>query len=106
MDVETFRKLVKLDPEDALSRFGLGKKLLETGDLQEAAEQLRFANRKAPTHLATYHALGQVLIQLGLHDEARKVLEEGLRRAADVGEGMGRDLGPAMEEMLKDLPAG
>jgi len=104
MNVETFRKLVKLDPEDALSRFGLGQKLLEVGELQEAAEHLRFANRKAPGHLATYHVLGQVLVKLGSYDEARGVLEEGLKHAAGVGEGMGRDLGPAMEEMLKGLP--
>jgi tetratricopeptide (TPR) repeat protein len=95
---------VALDPEDALSRFGLGKKLLEIGELQEAAEHLRFANRKAPGHLATYHVLADVLIQLRSYDEARGVLTEGLKRAAGVGEGMGRDLGPAMEEMLRQLP--
>lgn len=104
MNVETFRKLVALDPEDALSRFGLGTKLLEVGEFREAAEHLRFANRKAPGHLATYHVLAQALIKLGLHDEARGVLEEGLKHAAGVGEGMGRDLGPAMEEMLRKLP--
>ena len=56
MNVETFRKLVKLDPEDALSRFGLGQKLLEVGELQEAAEHLRFANRKSPFN--TCHRTG------------------------------------------------
>ncbi len=107
MDVATFRKLVALDPDDPLNRFGLGKKLLEADGgpeaLTEAAEHLRFANARAPEHLATYHVLGQVLIKLDLRDEARQVLEQGCARTAGLVEGMGRDLGPAMTEMLASL---
>ena len=107
MDVATFRKLVALDPQDALNRFGLGKKLFEQEQdpvaLAEAADHLRFANAKAPEHLATYHVLGQVLIRLGLTQEARQVLQAGCERSAGMGEGMGRDLGPAMAELLASL---
>lgn len=104
MDLPKLRKLVALDPNDPLSRFALGRKLFEgeptPADLAEAAEHLRFANEKAPEHLATYHILGQVLIRAGQTDEARRVLEEGVRRTALIGEGMGRDLGPAMRKLL------
>jgi hypothetical protein len=107
IDVTKLRKLVALDSNDPLSRFALGKKLFETSDtpeaLAEAAEHLRFANGKAPEHLATYHVLGQVLIRLGRPDEARRVLEAGVQRVAGVGEGMGRDLGPTMQAMLESL---
>lgn len=107
MDVSTFRKLVALDPDDALNRFGLGKKLFESDatpeSLSEAAEHLQFANSRAPEHLATYHILGQVLIQLGRKDEARKVLQAGCEMTAGIGEGMGRDLGPAMADLLASL---
>ena len=108
MDLPTLRKLVSLDPNDPLSRFALGRKLFETEPatpeaLGEAAEHLAFANAKAPEHLATYHILGQTLIRLGRVDDARRVLEEGVRRTASVGEGMGRDLGPAMRALLETL---
>ena len=107
MDVAKLRKLVALDPDDPLSRFALGRKLFETENspesLSEAAGHLAFANARDLTHLATYHILGQVLIRLGRNDEARRLLTAGLKRAAAVGEGMGRDLGPAMEEMLDSL---
>ena len=108
MDLPTLRKLVAIDTADPLSRFALGRKLSESDDatpdaLNEAAEHLRFANAKAPDHLATYHILGQVLIRLGERDEARRVLEEGVRRTTLIGEGMGRDLGPAMRELLAAL---
>ena len=108
MDLPTLRKLVSLDPNDPLSRFALGKKLFETGtapdELNEAAEHLTFANERAPEHLATYHVLGQTLIKLGRAADARRVLEEGVRRTAGIGEGMGRDLGPAMQALLESLP--
>lgn len=107
MDVPTLRKLLSLDPDDPLSRFALGKKLFEDGktreELQEAVGHLLFANRKAPEHLATYHILGQLLIKLGQPDEAREVLRAGIARATAVGEGMGRDLGPAMQALLDSI---
>ena len=107
MDVAKLRKLVALDENDPLSRFALGKKLFETDDspeaLAEAADHLRFANVKAPEHLATYHVLGQVLMKLSQNDEARDVFERGVVRAEAVGEGMGRDLAPAMRELLGQL---
>ena len=105
LDVAKLRKLVALDENDPLSRFALGKKLFETEAspeaLAEAAEHLRFANEKAPEHLATYHILGQVLMKLGRNDEARQVFERGIVNAEAVGEGMGRDLAPAMRELLR-----
>jgi predicted Zn-dependent protease len=107
MDLPTLRKLVSLDPTDPLSRFALGKKLFETAaspdELTEAAEHLTFANDHAPDHLATYHILGQTLIKLGRTADARRVLEEGIQRTAGIGEGMGRDLGPAMQALLESL---
>jgi uncharacterized protein HemY len=103
MDLPKLRKQLSLDPADPLSRFALGRKLFETGELDEAVEHLRFANAAAPDHLATYHILGQALIQLGKTDEARKVLAAGIPKVMSVGEGMGRDLGPAMQSLLAQV---
>jgi len=106
MDVSRFRKLVALDEDDPLSRFGLGQALFQEGTdeaLVEAAEHLTFANEKNPDHLATYHILGQVLIKLGRNDEARAVLSAGVERTVGLTEGMGRDLGPAMAELLRTV---
>mgnify|MGYP002000674237 CR=1 FL=1 len=107
MDLTKCRKLVAIDDSDALSRFALGQALFKQGDgpedLSEAVEHLMFANAKDPDHLATYHILGQVLINLGRKDEARTLLKQGSRKAGDVGVGMGHDLGPAMEQLLETL---
>ncbi len=106
MNLHKLRRLVAMDVADPLSRFALGSKLAEDESpeaLNEAAEHLRFANTQAPDHLATYHALAGVLIRQKEHAEATRVLEEGIRRTDAVGEGMGRDLGPAMRNMLANL---
>ena len=106
MDVARFRKLVALDEDDPLSRFAFGQALFQEGSLEalhEAAEHLIFANAKVPTHLATFHVLGQVLISFGRKSEARRVLTEGCGKVGGVGHGMGRDLGPAMADMLGTL---
>ena len=107
LDLPKLRKLVSLDESDPLSRFALGKKLFEEGTdpamLREAAEHLRFANQTAPDHLATYHVLAQAFLGLGLKDEARRVLDAGIQKSADFAHGMGRDLGPLMQDMLRSL---
>lgn len=106
LNVAKFRKLVALDEDDPLSRFALGQALFQDGSdeaLREAAEHLAVANGKAPDHLATYHVLGQVLINLGRSSEAREVLSAGCEKVAAAGGGMGRDLGPAMAELLRLL---
>jgi len=107
LDLTKLRNLVAMDDSDALSRFALGQALFQQGDspgaLNEAAEHLLFANAKDPDHLATYHILGQVLIKLGRKDEARAILHAGSTKAAGVGAGMGKDLGPAMAQLLEAL---
>lgn len=104
MTLETLHKLVALDPNDPLSRFALGKKLFETSqNLPEAADHLRFANRKDPGHLATYLILSKTLVALGERSEARDVLHRGIDRASLVTEGMGRDLAPLMRDLLQRI---
>ena len=106
LDVSKFRKLVALDQDDPLSRFALGQALFQKGSIEalhEAAEHLVLANAKAPDHLATYHVLGQVLIRLDRNIEAQGILTAGCEKARDVHEGMGRDLGPAMADLLGTL---
>ncbi len=106
LDIAKCRKLVALDENDPLSRFALGQVLFQDGGieaLREASEHLGFANTHAPEHLATYHVLGQVLIKLGRESEARDVLSAGCDRVSAVGGGMGRDLGPAMADLLASL---
>ncbi len=107
MTLEQLRQLVALDPEDALSRFSLGQKLFAEGQtrevIEEAATHLEYANRRDPSHLATYHILAEVLIKLDRIEDAQKVLEAGIAKTIGVPEGMGGDLRPILEDLLMSL---
>lgn len=106
MDVAKLRKLVALDENDPLSRFALGQALARESDtegISEAVKHLTFATEHDPDHLATYHVLGQALVKLGRMSEARRILTAGCEKVAAAGGGMGRDLGPAMTELLETI---
>jgi predicted GNAT family N-acyltransferase len=112
MDIPKLRKLLALDPNDSLSRYALGRKLWEqangdpahtTAMLAESIGHLRFATAVDPSHLATYHVLSRALLDAGLPDEARPVIKQGLARTAHVTEGMGKDLGPLLADLLASI---
>jgi len=88
-------------PHDAKLHFIVGASMYARGQFdQGTADHLEQASKSFPNaHLL----LGEVLIRLNRKDEARRVLTEGIRRVGGIGEGMGRDLGPAMQKMLESL---
>ena len=49
MDIEVFRQMVARKPDGFLGRYGLGDKILQSGEnLEEAAEHLRVAVELSP----------------------------------------------------------
>ncbi len=87
-----FRQVLEIDPEDTLANFGMADILHERGDHTAARENLRRVLLADPRYSVAYLLLGKVLIALSLRDEARGILEEGIRIAAQRG-----DLMPANE---------
>lgn len=50
MDIETFRQMVAKKPDGFLERYGLGDKIVQTGEnLEEAVERLRVAVQLDPS---------------------------------------------------------
>ena len=62
MDIEVFRKMVAKKPDGFLGRYGLGDKILQTGEnLEEAVEHLRVAVELDPVHVAFTFCFGPCL---------------------------------------------
>ena len=100
---EELERAVKLQPSRALAHVLLGRAYQNTNRTLLAVEQFQTALHADPnTPLGHYH-LGFAYASLGRTQEARQVLEAGCQRCAQVGEGMGRDLGPAMAELLASV---
>ena len=104
MDIEVFRQMVARKPDGFLGRYGLGDKILQSGEnLEEAAEHLRVAVKLDPVHVASHFALGRALSALKRNDEAKTVLNAGIDAALSGRSNGGGDLVPEMRELLQKL---
>ena len=94
---EMFRKVLKIDPDDAVGNFGLGELLVEEGRYAEAVDHLERALAADPRYSAALLALGRAYE--GADDLA--AARETYRRGVDVAAAKG-DLATAnkMQERL------
>ncbi len=104
VDIEVFRQMVAKKPDGFLGRYGLGDKILQSGEnFEEAAEHLRVAVQLDPVHVASHFALGRALANLKQNDEAKKVLNAGIEAALSGRSNGGGDLVPEMRQFLQTL---
>ena len=104
MDIEIFRQMVAKKPDGFLGRYGLGDKILQTGEnLEEAAEHLRVAVKLDPVHVASHFALGRALAGIDQKDEAKAVLNAGIDAALSGRSNGGGDLVPEMRTLMQTL---
>lgn len=99
-EMEKFRKMLALDPNDAVLRVSLGKLYLEDGRHDAAIEELYRAVSLKPDYSVAYEQLGRTLEAAGRRREAVPVYIEGIAVAERNG-----DLTPQkiMEHRLKLL---
>lgn len=81
-----FLKMIEMDPDDALMRFGAGKALLDEGRAAEAVEHLQACVRLNPEYSAAYRLLGQALEREGQPQEAAEAFRRGLEVAEAKGD--------------------
>jgi hypothetical protein len=102
MDIEVFRQMVAKKPDGFLGRYGLGDKILQTGEnLEEAVEHLRVAVELDPVHVASHFALGRALAGIKRNDEAKIVLNAGINAALSGRSNGGGDLVPEMRALIQ-----
>jgi folate-binding protein YgfZ len=97
---ELFRKVLEIDPDDALARFGLGELAAERGRFADAVEHLERALDADPRHAAAILALGRALEGLGEAGRARETYERGIETAAKKGD---QATATKMQERLIEL---
>ncbi len=87
----TYGKAVELEPTNAQeleafdsSLYGMAALDIKLGAHQRAAEILTTLLEENPDHPSAHYAYGQVLLQLGRPDEARRELETHMRILAEI----------------------
>jgi len=84
--IETYRKVIELDPEDVLGYFSLGTAYLEGEKHEEAREIFEKAVKKNPDHSPSYLGWGQALEALGRREDAAAVYRRGIPVAERLGD--------------------
>jgi tetratricopeptide (TPR) repeat protein len=69
--IETFRKVIELDPRSPEAHENLGIALGDRTDLAAALKESSIATRLAPSSANAHYLRGRLLSDLGLHEEAR-----------------------------------
>jgi tetratricopeptide (TPR) repeat protein len=89
--------MLQSEPNDVFLLYALAMAVLSEGETAEGLNRLQDVIDRHPNYVAAYFQKGQVLAREGQHPEARDVLDEGIRVAAQVGDGH------AMREMSEFL---
>jgi predicted Zn-dependent protease len=98
--IEQFKKMLAIDPNDAVMWFGLGKTYMEDGTYEEAAAALRDCIRVKPDYSAAYYALAQSLQKLDRREECLKVCDDGIAVSTKNGDAMVTKNLEAMKQAL------
>jgi len=89
--LDTLKSLVSQNPADTRVGYMLGMELMNTGDLEGAAEQFRRLADANPDFAPAYFHGGQTLERLGRIEEARQMYRKGIDVTTRSGDSHTRD---------------
>ncbi|MDH3569224.1 MAG: tetratricopeptide repeat-containing serine/threonine-protein kinase, partial [Gemmatimonadota bacterium] len=82
--IDQFQRTIELDPDYVFVHWFLGQAYLASGDVEAAIATLRRGVASSDGHPAMKAYLGHAYARAGAEDEARALLQDLTRRAADV----------------------
>lgn len=85
-EIEKYRKIIELDPEDVLGYFSLGQIYLKAGMNRDASDIFEKAVEVNPKHSASYVGLGESLEKLKDYHKAAKIYRKGIAVASECGD--------------------
>ena len=98
--LETFRAMVRRNPENPLARFGLANEAMKAGLDEEAREHLEVYLKAYDDEGNGWGRLGEVLARLGDVEGARSALRTGIAASHRFGHGgMAAELEARLEEL-------
>ncbi len=98
--LDTFREMVRRNPENTLARFGLANEAMKAGEWEEAREHLVEYLARYDDEGNGYGRLAEALVRLGRADEARDALRSGIAAALRFGHpGMAAEFEARLEEL-------
>ena len=94
------KQVLQENPRDAFARYGLALEYANNGDAETALAEFARLLEFNPDYVPGYQMAAQTLMRAGRHDEARKMLAEGISCATRTGN---QHALSEMEGMLAEL---
>ena len=98
--IAMLKQVLEENPRDAFARYGLALEYANRGDAETALAEFARLLESNPDYVPGYQMAAQTLMRAGRHDEARKMLSEGIACAARTGNAHAAS---EMEGMLAEL---
>jgi predicted Zn-dependent protease len=98
--LDTFRAMVRQNPDNVLARFGLANEALKAGEWEEAREQLEAYLGRHDDEGNGYGRLAEALVQLERPEDAKDALRRGIAASRRFGH---PSMAAEFEERLGEL---
>ena len=98
--LDTFRAMVRSNPDNVLARFGLANEAMKAGEWEEAREQLEAYLGRHDDEGNGYGRLAEALVRLERVDDARDALRRGIEASRRHGY---PSMAAEFEERLEEL---
>ncbi|MBZ5566878.1 MAG: tetratricopeptide repeat protein [Acidobacteriia bacterium] len=99
--IAALKELLAENPTDAFARYGLAMEYSKAGDVAGALDEFNTILRHNPDYVPAYQMAGQMLVNAGRIEEARKLFESGIASARRSGN---QHAASEMQGMLDVLP--
>lgn len=83
---QMLEQFVQKNPADAFARYGLAIECVNESDFPAAETHFAQLIATHPEYVAAYYQFGRLLATQNRANEARKILSEGVARAAQAGD--------------------
>ena len=84
--LEALKAILEQNPAHTFARYGLAMEYANHGHLEEAVGEFSKLLEADPKYAAAYYHYGRTLEKLDRIDEARAVLENGIRLTTETGD--------------------
>jgi Tfp pilus assembly protein PilF len=99
--IAALKELLAENPDDAFARYGLAMEYSKAGDIAAALAEFTTIIQHNPDYTPAYQMAGQMLMNVGRMEEARKMFEDGIACARRAGN---QHAASEMQGMLDVMP--
>lgn len=98
--IAMLNEILDQSPDDAFARYGLAMELSNRGEIEQALSEFNKLLTAHPDYTAGYFMAAQTLVRAERIEEARKMLQDGIRSAQKTGNAHAQS---EMEGLLAEL---